>query len=129
MTSTLTSKQRAFANYIADGLNQSEAYRKAYGGRPNFTTTKREAHAVRHNPKVAAEIDRLTAKHDKKQHLTREAKRRILREIVEDKNSKDSDRLKAIEIDNIMTGDNAPQQVNVFGLSELLAMVRSQGPN
>ncbi len=36
--------------------------------------------------------------------------------------------LKAIEQDNVMTGDNAPQKVEVFGNSELLAMVRKQTP-
>lgn len=53
----LTPKQIAFAHYVVDGLTQTEAYRRAYKDSLNKTSTRRMAHDVRHNPKVAAYIE------------------------------------------------------------------------
>jgi hypothetical protein len=123
----LTAKQQAFAHFIADGLEQATAYRKAYDC-PNSSpsTVKVEASRTAALPHVAEFIRTLKGQHDQKKFLTRERKREILQEIAESKGEsiRPNERVKAIEVDNIMTGDNAPQQVEVFGLTELLGIVR-----
>jgi hypothetical protein len=121
----LTAKQRAFANLIAEGKDGSAAYREAYVC-PNSSpiTLAREAHRTRELPHVAAYIAQLIAQQERKRFLTRERKRELLADCAEDKKAKWSERTKALEVDNVMTGDNAPQQVQVFGLTELLAIVR-----
>lgn len=123
----LTQKQRAFANYIAEGLNGTEAYRKAY---PDTVACDKTCatHACREKkkPHVAAYIASLVAKQEQARFLTRERKREILAQLAEKKACRPGERIKAIEVDNTMTGDNAPQQVQVFGLGELLALVRKK---
>jgi phage terminase small subunit len=123
----LTPKQRAFAQNIADGMEQSAAFRAAYGC-PNSSprTIKVNASRMRANPKVAAFVAELQAKQDRVRFLTRERKREKLAAIVEDEKAVKRDVIKAIEVDNVMTGDNAPQQVQVFGLGDLLNLVRKQ---
>lgn len=127
MRRDLTPSQRAFAHAIADGKDQSAAYREAYNC-PNSSarTVKVNACRVRLVPRVAAYIAELQAKQDEKRFLTREKKRQILADIALATTSKASERTKAIEVDNVMTGDNAPQQVQVFGLGDLLNLVRKQ---
>jgi len=121
----LTAKQRAFAHAVVSGMGNSKAYRSVYNcPTASSITIAKEACALRQHPAVAAYIAELQAKHDRKLHLTRERKREILHEIAENDEVKPSERTKAIEVDNVMTGDNAPQQVQVFGLTELLALVR-----
>jgi uncharacterized protein YeaO (DUF488 family) len=107
----LTAKQTAFAQYAADGLTASEAYRRAYGGNPNFTTTKREAYEVRHHPLVAAYIKELQEEAKAMDGLTRAEKRRQLALIVRDRDADLGRRLEAIKLDNLMTGENAAVKV------------------
>jgi phage terminase small subunit len=61
----LTRKQEAFACAYVETGNASEAYRRAgydvKGMKP--ATLEREAHAVRHHPKVSPRIDDLMAGH------------------------------------------------------------------
>lgn len=68
----LTPKQRAFAcEYIETG-NASEAYRRAgynvKGMKP--ATLEREAHAVRHHPKVSPRINDLMAEHAQRHNIS-----------------------------------------------------------
>jgi hypothetical protein len=121
----LTHKQRLFAQGIADGLDNSKAYRAAYNcATASSITIAKEACELRKHPAVAAYLADLQAKQDRARQLTRDRKREILNTIAENPKAKPNERTKAIEVDNVMTGDNAPQQVQVFGLSELLALVR-----
>ena len=59
--SNLTPKQRRFAELVASGVDQSDAYRQAYNVKASSvpSTIHRSAHDVAGNPKVAAEIERL----------------------------------------------------------------------
>ena len=104
----LTAKQTAFAHHVADGLTASEAYRRAYSGNPNKTTTRREAHQVRHNPAVSALIDELRKEVAALKLVDRATKRRVLTQIICDRDMDPRIRLEAIKLDNAMTGDNAP---------------------
>lgn len=121
----LTAKQRAFANLVVSGKEQGVAYREAYDcPLSSPTTVNKEASRTAALSHVAAYIAELISKEEKSRFLSRERKRELLAEFAENKRAKPSERVKAIEVDNVMTGDNAPQQVNVFGLSDILNIVR-----
>jgi len=119
-------KQRAFANELAAVVDASEAYRRAYGDRRKDRKLSSLAARCKANPSVVAYVAALVAQQERKKALSRDRKREHLSEIVESKRERTADRIKAIEVDNVMTGDNAPQQVEVFGLSDLLALVRKR---
>jgi hypothetical protein len=122
----LTAKQRAFANELAAGIGPSEAYRRAYNTQAKDNLVAAKAGHLKAKPKLQAYLAELIAAQERKRFLTRERKRERLSQIVENAKEKTGDVIRAIEVDNVMTGDNAPQQVQVFGLSELLAMVRKK---
>jgi hypothetical protein len=124
LAASLTPKQRAFSNEIANGCTSSESYRRAYNTTAKDKSLAARASHLKAVPKVAAYIASLIARSEKKKALARDRKRELLNEAAEDAGSDWGKRIKAIEVDNQMTGDNAPQQVNVFGLGDLLAIVR-----
>ena len=56
----LTAKQSAFADLIAGGLNQTQAYRGAYNAEGMTSdTVKVEAHRLSRHPKIVWAVDRL----------------------------------------------------------------------
>ena len=59
----LTPKQHRFAELVASGVDQSDAYRQAYHVKASTlpATVHRSAHDVASNPKVAAAIEKLRA--------------------------------------------------------------------
>jgi hypothetical protein len=124
LAASLTEGQRTFANEVAAGAKLSDAYRKAYNTKANPKILCSKASHARTHPKIAAYIEALIAQQEKTRFLTRESKRQRLAKIVADGKARNGDVIRAIEVDNVMTGDNAPQQVEVFGLGELLALVR-----
>ena len=123
----LTNKQRAFAHNILAGMTGAAAYRDAYKSTMSPRVLTVEAKRTVTLPHVAAFIERERAKQDQAALMTRLEKRRILSDLARSKSTRPSERIKAIEVDNVMTGDNAPQKVEVFGLAELMKLVRSGG--
>lgn len=121
----LTPKERVFADAILDGKGPSEAYRIAYDTKASGKVVSVNGAKVQKRPHVSKYIaeERLRARN--RRFLTREKKRGILAEIAEKKTAKNSDKIKAIEVDNRMTGDDAPQKVEVFGLADLMKLVRT----
>ena len=60
----LTAKQARFADLIAGGLNQTEAYRRSYNAQHmNSNSIKVEAYRLSKNPKIIAEVDRIRRAH------------------------------------------------------------------
>lgn len=53
----LTHKQKTFARLIAQGNTAAGAYRQAYDTNGNPVTTGNDAHKLKKNPKIAAEIE------------------------------------------------------------------------
>lgn len=127
MKLSLTAKQENFAQAIVDGKGPSAAYRASYNWNGKKQVVAVRANELLHIPMVKERINALRARLDKSRHASREEKRGILAEILRNEKLRAAERTKAIEVDNVMTGDNAPQQVNVFGLGDLLAMVRRGG--
>lgn len=124
----LTSKQTAFANALLDGMTGSDAYRKAYNTQGNSRAAARKAVDLRKHPAIIAYISEKQAEADRLDGLERQEKRRLLASIARDPNASPSDRMKAIELDSKMAGHLQPEKVEVFGMADLLEMVRnSQG--
>jgi molecular chaperone DnaK (HSP70) len=122
----LTPKQLQFAHYVAEGLTASEAYRRVYSGRGNANTTKKEASEVRTNKAVAEYITQLRKELKEASQMTREDVLATLDRLIKDPDVTPTARVAAIKARNEMTGDNAPQEVNVFGLADLLTLVRTK---
>lgn len=121
---SITAKERAFAERILAGDSPSAAYISAGYAKSNSNVMAVAAHKIGHRPEVLAYVDAGRARLASRSVLTRERKLERLAELVQDGKRVSRDGLKALEIHNLMTGDNAPQQVNVFGLSDLLTIVR-----
>lgn len=121
----MTPKQEAFSQAVADGMDNSSAYRHAYNVRTtNNNTIAKKAWKIAHTPVVFARVEALKKEVSDGRLLQRVGKRVILCEIAEDKEQQAQNRIKAIEVDNRMTGDDAPQKVEVFGLTDLMRLVR-----
>lgn len=128
MARELTAKQEKFCQGVAEGLTYADAFRRAYGqGKRATQTLYRDAYRVMESDKVAARIAELKEEQQAARLATRIRKREVLNEILEDSDESAQSRIKAIEVDNLMTGDNKPQKVEVFGLSDLMKLVRSGG--
>lgn len=123
---TMTAKERAFAQGILDGMTKADAYRQAYPVSQKWPSqmVRNEAHDTSKRPAVEAFIKAERAKLDDDALLGRIEKRQILASIARKKSARLGS-IEAIKVDNAMTGDSAPQKIEVFGLNELLALVRS----
>ena len=95
-------KHEKFAQFIADGLSEKDAYKNVYACK--VSTARIEGFKLYKNPLVRARIDALKFQNAQVKALSREQKRIILAQIA--LNSKDNrERIQAIQEDNRMTGD------------------------
>ena len=71
----LTSQQEKFAQSVASGMNQSEAYREAYNVRKNtkIETVNNSAYKLMNDPDISARVDELRKPIVKAAQLTLEA--------------------------------------------------------
>lgn len=123
----LTPKQQKFADAVLRGEEYSDAYRCSYDcPLSSPQTVGKEAGRTAALPHVAAYIRAERAKLARVSDISREEKLQRLAARTRHGKLIDRDGIKALEVHNLMTGDNAPQQVNVFGLSDLLNMVRAK---
>jgi phage terminase small subunit len=103
----LTAKQEKFCQGIADGMNQTNAYRAAYNtGKKSNKTTWEAASRLAENSKVNARIAELKGKLEKKQLWTKEMSVNILGSIAL-KAQFDNNKVAAIRELNLMHGYNA----------------------
>lgn len=107
----LTPKQEAFAQYVADGLTQTEAYRRAYNWKGCKRRVGTKSSLVKATPAVLARIEELRKENAAVQGLSRAEKRRILAQQARDRDLAPEHRRQAIQVDNLMTGDNKPVKV------------------
>lgn len=102
----LSEKQARFCyEYVNNGYNGIEAYLTAYNT-TNRQTAYTESRELLKLDKITAEINRLKKPYDNEAKNDRYKKIRILWDIIENKETKNSDRLTAIQILNKMQGDN-----------------------
>ncbi len=120
----LTPKQHAFADALLDGVSPSNAYRRAYqaNGSPRVVSVK--AAEVKKHAAVQEYVRHQQDKLDRTIGLTREHKRQLLYQIVMDPDSSPADKIKAIQLDNRMTGDDRSEKAESFGMGDLMALVR-----
>lgn len=104
----LTSKQEAFCQAIADGMNQSDAYRSAYNAvnmKPDVVNVKASQLAA--GGKVAVRVDELKQSLSDKSEWTRLDSVTALRNVVEGREAKPNDITGAVKVLNDMHGYNA----------------------
>lgn len=110
----LTEKQEKFCQRIADGMNQTEAYRSAYSAKNQTEKTLwANASRIANNSKVLARVSALKAQLAKKQLWTRERSVLLLGNIAVGINEKSSDRISAIKELNAMHGYNEPAKMEI----------------
>lgn len=114
---TLTAKQEQFAQAIASGMNQSDAYRSAYdAANMKAETVQNSAYKVLLNGEVTARIDRLKAELAEKQLWTRLDSVTELADIARGAESKAPEKIAAIKELNLMHGFNAPTKIEMGGV-------------
>lgn len=105
----LTAKQEKFCQSIADGMNQSDAYRAAYSaGKMKDATVYAMSSKLAADHKVAIRVDELKAALASKALWTREDSVLGLRAIAVGTESKAGEITAAIKELNIMHGYQAP---------------------
>jgi len=106
---TLTAQQERFAQAIADGMNQSDAYRSAYKAQ-NMKDKQihEEASKLAANPKVTQRLVELKGKLEEKALWTREDSVRALKAIAAGGEVKPNEIVAAIKELNAMHGYQAP---------------------
>lgn len=112
----LTAKQEAFAQALADGLNQSDAYRKAYDVQEATGKSVNElASKLAKNVKVASRVDELRGKLEEKALWTRQKSVAVLADIAAGAESKAGEKVAAVKELNAMHGFNEPAKIAVSG--------------
>jgi len=113
----LTAKQEAFAQAIADGMTQADAYRQAFNVK---STTKPEsiwdsASKVMAHPEVAHRVTELKEKLEKKALWSREMSVKALVKAYQmaEKSTNPQAMTGAIKEINAMHGFNAPQKIDL----------------
>ena len=113
---TLTAKQEAFAQAIADGKNQSDAYRTAYNaGKMKAETVQNSAYKLVMNGEVTARVKELREELANKSLWTREQSVAVLAGVVAAMDAKHGDKISAVKVLNDMQGFNAPTKVDIAG--------------
>jgi hypothetical protein len=124
----LTPKQEAFAQGLASGLSQSEAYRVAYPKAQSWkdATVWRKASLMAGNGDVQARVDQLRREVAKLNLWTREDSVRVLRDVAD--SEKGSERVQAVKELNAMHGFNEPLKLDVSGGLNVALVVRGVVP-
>jgi len=104
----LTPKQEKFAQCVADGMTQADAYRVAYDCAPTTKpeTIQNKAHELMKNGEVAARVKELREMLTEKALWSRADSVNILAEIAQDLGNKAGERVSAIKELNAMHGWN-----------------------
>jgi len=113
---TLTAKQEAFCQAIADGMTQADAYRTAYNAvNTKPSTVQENACRLMADSKVAARVAELRSKLAQKQLWTREMSVKALvraYKVAED-GGQSTAMTAAVKELNAMHGYNAPSKVDL----------------
>lgn len=102
----LTAKQEAFAQAVADGLNQSDAYRKAYDASKMSEQVIHNKASLLIKGEVGVRVESLKQAIADKQLWTREDSVRTLKSVIDDA-ERGGDKVSAVKELNAMHGYNA----------------------
>jgi hypothetical protein len=125
----LTAKQERFAQCIADGMTQADAYRNSFSaGKMTDKQIWEEASKVASNPKVAQRVTDLKAALEAKALWSREKSVQALANIADSGDAKPTEIVAAIKELNAMHGFNAPTKIEmtVKTLAEELAALNAK---
>jgi len=113
MTKPLTPKQEAFAQAVASGLTQSDAYRKAYtvGVNTKPESVNQLASTLMGNVHISSRVETLKSELSKKGLWSREDSVRALLSVLDDPDKK-TDIIAAVKELNSMHGFNEPQKID-----------------
>lgn len=107
------SKHEAFAQLVANGSSETEAYYQVY--KPKSRNVARiSANRLFTNVSVRARVRFLQEENAKANAMSRIEKRNILASMARDSELSPRDRISAIQEDNKMTGE-AEEKINVSG--------------
>lgn len=114
---SLTSKQEAFAQAVASGMSQSDAYRKVadIGEDTTEESIHQSASRMAANVNVTSRVQLLKDEIAEKALWTREDSVRTLKEIATDEAARHGDKTGAVKVLNEMHGYNAPKEINING--------------
>ena len=114
MDNKLTAKQEAFAQGIADGLGQADAYRIAYDAEKMSTNNiYSKASVLMSDGKIAERVAELKSQLQSKQLWSREMSVKALVQAYKEGNG--AVKVSAVKELNAMHGFNAPQKIDVTG--------------
>jgi phage terminase small subunit len=126
----LTARQESFAQAVASGMNQSDAYRKAYSA--DKTSDKViwiNASKVAKNDKVLLRIDELKAELASKFLWTREMSVKVLANIAAAKvGFKGGEKVSAVRELNLMHGFNQPIKIDNTSGDKTITIIRATKP-
>lgn len=113
----LTSKQESFAQAVASGMSQAEAYRTHYDVDPDCKpeTIWVNASQLMADTNVSQRVAFLKDEIAAKALWTREDSVRTLKDIATDDAARHGDKTGAVKVLNEMHGYNAPKEINVNG--------------
>lgn len=125
----LTDKQERFAQAVASGMTQADAYRTAYdAGDMKPETIWKRATELMNNGKVAGRVNELKGAIAAKLLWTREKSVSRLADIADDAEARANEKVAAIKELNAMHGFNAPAKIELSGGTvtriELVAMTK-----
>lgn len=117
----LTANQEKFVQNIIEGMNQADAYRSAYPKqRMSDKSVWETASKLMKNPKVVSRLTELRNALAKPSIMTAQQRLEWLTELVDNAEEGTSEKLKAIDIMNKMTGEytqkieaNVQSEVNI----------------
>ena len=112
MKKSLNIRQERFCEFIAAGESQTDAYLKA-GFKVPKTDARKHAARLMTKDDVKARIAELRKPQTKKALLTRDRKREILRDIVEDPKTPVLERIRAMAEDSRMAGHYEPDRTEI----------------
>ena len=110
----LTAKQEAFAQAIADGMGQADAYRMAYDAEGmKDSTVYPKASRMMNEGKIRARIDELKSQVAEKQLWSREMSVKALVQAYREGSG--AVKVSAVKELNAMHGYNEPSKLNITG--------------
>lgn len=114
----LTAKQESFAQAVADGMNQSDAYRAAYKVRPATKpeSVNQNASRIMADVNVASRVKALQAELANKCLWTRQQSVAVLKGVINESESRAGDKIGAVKVLNDMQGFNAPEKHIIEGV-------------
>lgn len=102
----LTVKQEKFVLNLINGMSQREAYKRSYNAaNMSDKSIDNKASKLLKEPKISTRYRELLAELERTMVMSAFEKRMILRQIATDKESSDSDKIRAIDTDNKMSGE------------------------